>query len=85
MDIEIESLLFKQVEKPKNHFMTKIINVFDNRYRINVYTQIEEDGLIKRKIAQSYFAHYFKDKLIIIPDPDKIDESVDQKTLKPTA
>jgi len=74
MDLEIESLLFKQVEKPKNHFMTKIINVFDNRYRINVYTEIEEDGLIKRKIANSYFTHYTKGKLTIIPDHDKATE-----------
>ena len=25
MDYEIETLLFKQVEKPKNHLITKII------------------------------------------------------------
>ena len=74
MDLEIESLLFKQVSKPKHHFMTKIINVFDNRYRINVYIQIEEDGLLKRKIASSYFAHYTKGKLTIIPDTDKKNE-----------
>ena len=28
-DLEIESLLFKQVSKPHYHFMTKIINVFE--------------------------------------------------------
>lgn len=69
-DIEIESLLFKQVEKPKNLLMTKIINVFNNRYRINLYTQIEEEGLIKKKIAASYFCHYNPGKLDIIPDID---------------
>lgn len=69
-DIEIESLLFKQVERPKHHLMTKIINVYDNRYRINIYTQIEEDGLIKKKIAASYFCHYSPGKLDIIPDSD---------------
>ena len=47
MDLEIESLLFKQVEKPKKHLMTKIINLWENRYRINVYIEIEEDNLIK--------------------------------------
>jgi hypothetical protein len=74
MDLEIESLLFKQVPKPKHHLMTKIINVFDNRYRINVYVQIEEDGFLKRTIANSYFAHYVKGKLTIIPDGDKKNE-----------
>lgn len=66
MDLEIESLLFKQVEKPKNHLMTKIINVWDNRYRINVYVEIEEDNLIKRRIHNSYFCHYSPGKLTII-------------------
>ena len=50
--------------------MTKIINVYDNRYRINIYTQIEEDGLIKKKISSSYFCHYSPGKLEIIPDSD---------------
>lgn len=66
MDIEIESLLFKQVEKPKDHFMTKIINVFSNRYRINIYVEIHEDNLIKRKIHSSYFCHYEPGKLVIV-------------------
>lgn len=75
MDLEIESLLFKQVEKPKNHLMTKITNVWENRYRINVYTEIEEDNLIKRKIHSSYFCHYSPGKLTIIPDNEKISPS----------
>ena len=65
-DIQIESLLFKQVEKPKNLLMVKAINVFDNRYRINVYTEIEEDGLTKKRISASYFCHYNLNKLDII-------------------
>lgn len=70
MDIEIESLLFKQVDKPKHFLMTKIINVFENRYRVNVYVEIEEDNLIKKRIVQSYFCHYHPGKLTIIPEPD---------------
>jgi hypothetical protein len=65
MDLEIESLLFKQVPKPKHHFMTKIVNVWENRYRINVYIEIEEDNLMKRKIHSSYFCHYSPGKLTI--------------------
>jgi hypothetical protein len=71
MDFEIESLLFKQVEKPKNHLMTKIINLWENRYRINIYIEIFEDNLIKRKIHSSYFCHYSSGKLKIIQDKDK--------------
>jgi len=66
MDLEIESLLFNQVSKPKHHLMTKIINVWENRYRINVYTEIEEDNLTKRKIHSSYFCHYLPGKLTIV-------------------
>jgi hypothetical protein len=69
-DLEIESLLFKQVEKPKHLLMVKITNVFNNRYRINLYTQIEEEGLIMKKIAASYFCHYNPGKLDIIEDVD---------------
>jgi len=68
MDLEIESLLFKQVEKPKRHLMTKIINLWENRYRINIYTETldEVDNLTKRKISASYFCHYSPGKLDII-------------------
>ena len=69
-EIEIENLLFKQVEKPKHYLMTRIINVFDNRYRINIYTEITEDNLIKRKIDSSYFCHYSSGNLKIIPSND---------------
>jgi hypothetical protein len=69
-EIEIESLLFKQVEKPKDLLMTKVINLFQNRYRINIYTETEEEGLMKRKISASYFCHYNSGKLDIIPDVD---------------
>jgi hypothetical protein len=78
-DIEIESLLFKQVEKPKQLLMIKIINVYDNRCRINLYTQTEEDGLLKKKISVSYFCHYSPGKLDIIPDPDKKPEDLKKK------
>jgi hypothetical protein len=78
-DYEIESLLFKQVSKPKNHLMTKVINVFHDYYRINVYTQTEEDGLLKKKIAQSYMTTFRKDVLTIIPDPDKKPDDLKKK------
>jgi hypothetical protein len=67
MDLEIEGLLFKQVEKPKNHMLTKIINLWENRYRINIYIEIEDNGLTKRKIHSSYFCHYSPGTLAIIP------------------
>ena len=78
-EFEIETLLFKQVGKPKNHLMTKVINVFHDYYRINVYTEIEEDGLMKRKISQSYMTKFRNDVLTIIPDPDKKPDDLKKK------
>lgn len=53
---DIKDLLFKQVERPKGLVSVRAINVFDNRYRINLWVQREEDGLTKTKIGASYFA-----------------------------
>lgn len=64
--MDIENLLYEQVEKPKNHLMTKIINVYDNKYRINVYVETISDNLVKRKIQSSYFARLDDNKLQII-------------------
>jgi len=70
MDYEIEKLLFDQISKPKNHLMTKIINLWDNRYRINVYIEIEEDALTKKRVHSSYFCHYNPGKLTIMDGPN---------------
>ena len=80
-EYEIENLLFKQVEKPKHHLMTKVINVFHDYYRINVYTQIEEEGLLKRKISQSYMTTFRNDILTIILDSDKRTDSIKNKKM----
>lgn len=68
MSLEIENLLFSQVPKPQDYLMTKIINVYDNKYRINIYCEKEEDNLTKKRICASYFAKYSskKNKLDII-------------------
>lgn len=71
MELEIESLLFKQAEKPKNHLLTKVINLWENRYRVNVYIEIEEDNLIKKRISGSYFCHYNNGSLQIMSQDDR--------------
>ena len=64
--VDVEKLLFQQVEKPKNYLMTRSFNVYNNRYRINVYHELVEDSLTKRRIKASYFAKIDDDKLEII-------------------
>jgi hypothetical protein len=55
MKKEICDLLFEQVSKPNDFLMCKAINLYNNRYRINVYSQAEEGGFLKQRISQSYF------------------------------
>jgi hypothetical protein len=69
-NVLIEKLLYQQVKKPSNTIATKIINVFENRYRINIYIKLEENGYVKRKIGASYFAKLNEDKLEILKNSD---------------
>ena len=48
-------LIFKYVEKPRGYYGTKSFNVYDNRHRVNVYVQTEDDGLTKVRMYNSYF------------------------------
>jgi hypothetical protein len=67
MDNEkIKDLLFKLIERPKKLQDVKIYNVFNNKYRINLWTKIEENGLDKNKIHSSYFVKLIDDKIEII-------------------
>lgn len=65
-DYDIEKLLYDQVEKPKDYLMTKIINVYSNKYRINVYCEKEVDDLMKKRICASYFCQYKEKQLKIL-------------------
>jgi len=63
---DIIDLLFKQVEKPKNCIKIKAVNVYGNRYRINIWTIVHEDSFDKNKITQSYFCIVDENKVKII-------------------
>ena len=66
--VDICTLLFKQRERPKNLEVCKAINVYDNKYRINVYTRSYDDfwDVDKVRITQSYFAKLDGDNLTIV-------------------
>ena len=66
-EFEIEKKLFEQVAKPKNYLNLKAFNVFGDYYRVNVYTQTEEGGLIKKRVGDnSYFCRITKDNFTIV-------------------
>jgi hypothetical protein len=51
-------LLFQQIKQPRNMITCKAVNVYDNKYRINVYCthKIDDSGLEGQKITYSCFA-----------------------------
>lgn len=60
--------LFAQRTKPHNTVMCKAINLYNNRYRINVYTEHESESLVYRRIGYSCFATLENDELHIIDE-----------------
>ena len=64
---DICSLLWKQIERPKNLEECRAINVYDNKYRINVYTKSHCPiyDIDKVRITQSYFAKLEGENLVI--------------------
>ncbi|NDC96067.1 hypothetical protein EB077_12235 [bacterium] len=65
----------QQVEKPSNYKMCKAINVYDNKYRINVYTHEVINDIQSQRISQSYFAKLAGDgsSLEILLKPEPVD------------
>jgi hypothetical protein len=61
----IEELLFLQVDRPRNVTQVKVVNLYEDRYRINVWVGLVEDGLEKKKIGASYFVHFDGNELRI--------------------
>jgi hypothetical protein len=63
-EMKIENLLFQQVDKPKNFCHLKVINLWLNRYRVNIYTEDfdELENLNKKRITQSYFCIFNEPK-----------------------
>jgi hypothetical protein len=74
MELVVESLLFNMVNKPKNYIGNKIVNVYDDKYRVNLYCEFEEDNLVKKRICGSYFVKLVnKSKIEILLSSDKKD------------
>ena len=59
LPVDVCQLLWKQIDRPKNLETCKAINVYDNKYRVNVYTRSHDDywDVDKVRITQSYFCH----------------------------
>ena len=62
-NVDVCTLVLKDKGKPEGYLMCKAINVFDNRYRVNIYTKRTIEGIEGRTISQSYFVKYAKDTI----------------------
>ena len=67
LPIDVCDLLFKQIERPKNLETCKAVNVYDNKYRVNVYTRSHCPiyDIDQVRITQSYFCHLNGEELTI--------------------
>lgn len=51
-------VIFNMVEKPSDYLCCNSINLYDDRWRVNVYSKRMVDGIEGRYISQSYFTHF---------------------------
>jgi hypothetical protein len=67
-DDEIISLLFKKIQRPKKYTKIKVVNVYGNSYRINIWCEFRDqfNNIDRTKICQSYFCKLKDEELIII-------------------
>jgi hypothetical protein len=61
-------LLFKQIQKPKDVISCRAINVYDNKYRINVYVKAMIHNIDSQRIGYSCFARLEDKKLSIVSE-----------------
>lgn len=48
-------VIFKYVEKPKDYMFCKSMNVFNDKWRVNIYSKREIEGIEGKYISSSYF------------------------------
>jgi hypothetical protein len=58
--------VLERVGKPEHFLMCKAMNVYDNKYRVNIYTKRWIDGIEGRSISQSYFVRLDDSKITIL-------------------
>lgn len=66
--VDVCNLLFRQIPEPRNLQQCKAINVYGNKYRINLYTTTNDPihNITKTRITQSYFCSLDGDDLRIV-------------------
>jgi hypothetical protein len=51
-------VIFNHIEKPENYLYCRSINIYDDRWRVNLYSKRMIDGIEGKHISNSYFTHF---------------------------
>ena len=51
-------VIFNYVEKPKDYLFCKSMNVFDDKWRVNIYSKRYVEGIEGKYISSSYFVKF---------------------------
>jgi len=65
---QILEMLWREKGKPKNYLKIKVVNVFDNAYRVNVWSEFEDKihKINRVRISHSYFCKVVDQELLVI-------------------
>ena len=64
----VGKMVLEQVGKPSGYLFNKALNVYDNKYRVNIYTRVYrgEDKMESMSISQSYFVRLDNNTVTIL-------------------
>jgi hypothetical protein len=51
-------VIFSHVDKPSDYIFCKSMNVYDDRWRVNIYSKRLVDGIEGKYISSSYFVKF---------------------------
>lgn len=57
-DITPCDVIFNKITKPDDYLYCRSINLYDNRWRVNIYSKRMVDGIEGKYISKSYFVHF---------------------------
>ena len=62
----VGKIVLDQVGIPSGHLFTRALNVYDNKYRVNIYTRRYVDDIEGVSISKSYFCRLDGDNVTIL-------------------
>jgi hypothetical protein len=54
-------VIFNYTDKPDDYIYCRSINIYDDRWRVNIYSKRLVDGIEGKYISKSFFTHFNKE------------------------